>query len=322
MKPEDESSPRDKSDRQSDAERIVDELLLDALLKGRYQDTRGTTAERVERVCHALETAPRVIPLRWKAGLSTAGAAVVILGLILTLRSPQSAQADLAPILAAFDTRDKTYHIDIIADANEPTPRRGFGRRQPARRPAFISPRRGLTAGRLDDATLYIRGGRYVLTCRTGRGGRVTKGFDGSKSWLVYPWGAATRADDPNLLTTDLPDHISCLLLLNLRDMLRQISATYIVSGPSAGALDDGGMPVEYYLAERIQRRGETPRRIELWVTPSTHELQQIICTGVQFHGPRTARYTWQISLVNTNPLPQDWFTQEAHQKENSRSVQ
>jgi len=317
MKPEDDFPLRDQSDDQgalpSDAERVADERLLDALLTGRHEDTPESTAQRVERVCHALETAPRVISLRWKAGLSTAAAAVVVLGLLLTLSAPQSVQADLAPILTAFDKGDKTYQITIAADTNEPAPRRGFGRRRFGRRLAFKPPRRGMMTRRLDNATLQIRGRRYVLTCRTGRGGEVLKGFDGQESWLVCPWGASARGDDHSLLEQEIPDHISSLLFLDLRDMLHQIEAQYALSGPSAGTLDDGQTPTQYYRAERIGRRDRMPRRIEFWVDPLTHELQQIVCTGVHFRGPGRQRYTLRITLVSTEPLPEEWFTQQAH---------
>lgn len=311
----DESIPWNESDQSSDPKRLADDLLVDAMLQGRYQDTPKTTAERVERACHALEGSPRLIPFRWKAGLSTAAAAVIILALVLTLSSPQSVRADLGPILEAFDEGDKTYRIDIITDANESRPPRRFERLRTGHRPPFRPPRRGMTARRLDDATLSIRGRSYILICRAPRGGQITKGFDGTESWLITPWGGSRRSDDPNLLRTEIPDHISSLLFLNLRDTLQQIEEHYILSGSSAGTLADGQTPTEYYLAERIARRGGMPRRIELWVDPITHELQQITCTSVAFRSPRETRYTLQITLVDTTPLPEDWFTQQAHLK-------
>lgn len=313
MRHEDESSPRDTPDQQSDSECIADELLVDALLKGRYRDTPETTAQRIAKARNALEGGPRIVSWRWQAGLSTVAAAVIILGLILTLYSPQTVQADLAPILAAFDKGDKTYHIDIAADPNESPQRRGYRRRRSERSPAFKSPRRALTARRLDDATLYVRGLSYVLTCRTGHGGKVTKGFDGKESWLVYPWGASTRSDDGSLLQKEISDHISSLLFLDLRDMLHEIEENYMLAVPSAGTVEDGQTRMEYYLAERVSRRDRIPHRIELWVDPVTHELHEILCTGVRFHGPRTPRYTLQITLVDTKSLPEDWFTQQAH---------
>ena len=172
-----------------------------------------------------------------------------------------------------------------------------------------------MTARRLDDASLYVRGRSYVLACRTRRGGQIVKGYDGEESWVVYPWGASAASEDPNLVKTEIPDHVSALLFLDLRDTLHQIEKEYELSGPSTGTLEDAETPTKYYVAERISRRGKTPVQIEMWVDPVTHELQQVVCTGVHFYGPRTARYTLQISLVDTRPLPEDWFTREAHHK-------
>ena len=314
MKPEEECTQPEGFDPKLDAESVADELLVDAMLKGRYQDTLETTAERIERASRALESIPRILSRRWKTGLSTAAAAVLVLGLTLVLTSPQGAQADLAQILATFDLGDKTYQIDISAGTDEMSLSRGGVRQRGSGRPSFKSPRRGMTARRLDGASLYVRGRSYVLVCQTRRGGRITKGYDGTESWVVYPWGASAASEDPNLVKTEIPDHVSALLFLDLRDTLHQIEKDYELSGPSTGTLEDGQTPMEYYVAERISRRGKTPVQIEMWVDPVTHELQQIVCTGVRFHGPRTARYALQITLIDTKPLPEDWFRREGHQ--------
>ena len=313
MKADEDSIQPEAFDPKLDPESMADDLLVDAMLQGRYQDTAETTAERIERATHALEGAPRVVSLRWKTGLSTVAAAVLILGLILILTSPQGAQADLDLILEAFDQGDKTYQIDISADTNQPSPSRGATRHGANGRPSFKSPRRGMPARRLDGASLYVRGRRFALVCHTRRGDQITKGYDGRESWMVYPWGNSTASDDPNFIKTEIPDHVSAMLFLDLRDTLRQIEEDYRLAGPSTGTLEGGEASLDYYLAERIRRRGKTPRRIELWIDPLTYELQQVVCTGVHFHGPRTARYTLQITLVNMKPLPENWFTREAH---------
>ena len=97
-----------------------------------------------------------------------------------------------------------------------------------------------MTARRLDGASLYVRGRSYVLVCQTRRGGRITKGYDGTESWVVYPWGASAASEDPNLVKTEIPDHVSALLFLDLRDTLHQIEKDYELSGPSTGTLEDG----------------------------------------------------------------------------------
>jgi len=309
-----EKSPQPNGhDPQIDAEHLVDDRLIDAMLKGHYQDTPEATAQRVTRVCRALEVSPRHVKWHWKASLSTAAAAIVILGLTLVLMSPQNVQADLAPVLAAFDRGDKTYSIDIGTDTDQPVRRRGFGPRRFGRRPPFRSPRRGMSAQRLDGASLYTRGHNYLLTWHSPRGGSISKGFDGQDRWLVTPWGKSRRGQNHSLLQTEIPDHISSLLFLDLRDTLHQIQKNYTLSGPLLGTLEDGFSEMEYYIAELDDHQNKRPRRIELWFDIASNQLHQILCTGVPTHHPKGSRTNLQINLVNTEPLPENWFTQAAH---------
>lgn len=296
-----------------DAEHLADDRLVDAMLKGHYRDTPKATAQRITRACRALEISPRLVAWHWKAGLSTAAAAIVVLGLTLMLISPQNVQADLTPVLAAFDRGDRTYSIDISVESNKPVHRRGFGNRRFERRPPFRSPRRGMSALRLDGASLYTRGRHYLLTCGGPRGGSIHKGFDGHESWLVMPWGKSIRGQDHSLLQTEIPDHISSLLFLDLRDTLHKIQKNYTLSGPSLGTLENGFSEMEYYIAELNDRQSKKPRLIELWFDVASDQLEQILCTGVSMRNPKASRYNLQINLVDTEPLPGDWFTQAAH---------
>jgi hypothetical protein len=296
-----------------DAEGLAEEMLVDAMLKGHYQDTPEAKAQRVTRACQALEAGPRIIPWHWTAGLSTAAAAIIVLGLILVLSVPQEVQADLAPILAAFDMGDKTYQIDIGRDNEQPDPPLEFKRRRLGHRPPFRPPRRSMKARLLDGASLYTRGRNYVLTCRGPRGGNIVKGFDGQESWLVTPWGQSQRSQDHSLLQEDLPEHISSLLFLDLRDILHKIQEKYTLSGPSRGTAEDAQLQLEYYIALRTNPQGRIPKCIELWVDTQTKQLYQILCSGVQFHSRHKSLHTLEIRLLNTEPLPANWFTQEAH---------
>lgn len=292
-----------------DAERIAESLLVDAMLRGHYQDNETTTKQRIGKALEQLEASPHIIPLRWTVGLSTAVAAILVICFLMILSSPQPVQADFESILVAFDRGDKTFQIDISYDANQPT--RSWGRG--SQRSLFKSPRRGMRTRRLDGASLYVRDRSYVVSCRGPRGGKIIKGFDGQDSWLIHPWRGTISNHDPNLLDSEIPDHINSLLFLNLRDTLHQIRKDYHLAGPTEGTLEDGQTRLNYFLAERISRRGKTPRQIELWVDPLTDELQQIIFTGVSFHSPSNANYTLQITLTSTEPLSENWFTQEAH---------
>lgn len=296
-----------------DAQGMAEELLVDAMLKGRYQDTPASKALRVTQACQALEAGPRVIPWHWRAGLSTAAAAIVILGLVLILSVPQEVQANLAPILAAFDAGDKTYQIDIGRDAEQPRPPLEFGRRRWGRRPPFRAPRRSMQARLLDGASLSTRGRHYVLTCQSPGGGEIVKGYDGQESWLVTPWGRSKRVQDHSLLQQDLPEHISSLLFLDLRAMLHQIQEEYTLADPARGTAEDAPLQLDYYVAQRIDPLDRIPKRIELWVDTQTYQLYQILFTGVRFHGRSKSPYTLEIRLLNSDPLPANWFKQEAH---------
>jgi hypothetical protein len=148
--------------------------------------------------------------------------------------------------------------------------------------------------------------------CTTPTGQKVSKGFDGQRSWMISPWGRLRTSNDPNLLQRDIPEDIASLLFLDLRDMLHQVGENYSVSEPTEWTLQDSQMRVLCYVAERTTRRARLPRRIELWVDAETNQLDHIICTGMAFRDP-SARYTLRVDLVSSDPLPADWFTQEAH---------
>ena len=292
---------------------VADELLVDALLTGHFQDTDETTSRRVEEACRAFERPPHPLWQHWRAGLSTAAAAVIVVGLVLTFWAPQEVQADLTEILDTFDVGDKTYQIEISKDAYQPLrpgPRRNRGRVRHGQ--PFRVPRPKPTPRYLDGALLYIRGQQYVLACTTPTGQKVSKGFDGQQGWMVGPGGRPRTSNDPNLLQRDIPEDIASLLFLDLRDMLHQVGENYDVSEPTEWTLQDSQMRALCYVAERITRRARLPRRIELWVDAETNQLDHIICTGMVFRDP-SARYTLRIDLVSTDPLPADWFTQEAH---------
>ncbi len=295
-----------------DVDRLADELLIDAMLKGRYQDTPQTTAERIEVAWRQQELLVKIHRRRWIAGMSAA-AAIVLLGLGLISILLPSAQADLGPILAAFEQGDKTFQIDISSESEVTSEHRRLGRRRFGRGPSFKPPQRDMITRRLADAMLYTRGRNYVLTCRTPRGGKIAKGFDGQTSWQVLPWGRSMSVDTPDLMQDEIPDHIASLLFLDLWSMLHQIKGNYTLSGPSSGWINDGATQLDYYTADRIDGVDNVPGRIEFWFDVSSNQLQQITCTDVCFDRAHDKHYTLQIRLVNTDPLPENWFTPMAH---------
>ena len=284
-------------------ESIADELLVDAMLKGRYQDSPQSIADRVEKACSELDTEHRnYIFDHWLAKVS-AVAAVIILGFFLVFNSPQTVYADFAAVLAAFDIGDKTYQINIDIAADSPQHK-------------YVSPRRGSAAQHLDGASLYIRQRSYVLDYRTARGRGITKGFDGHSHWLLlHHRRQSVLSDDPNSLDSELPDYIQELLFMDLRQMLHQIQEKYRLSEPVISQEDGDFSRIHYYVAQRINARGKTPKRIELWFDTTANQLQKIQFSDISFHSARSARYTMQIELVSTEPLPASWFTPQSHQR-------
>lgn len=292
---------------------VADELLVHAMLVGRFQDTPQTVSRRVEEVRRAFERSPSRLWRHWKAGLSTAAAAVIVAGLLLIFSSPQDVHADFGQILDVFDVGDKTYRIEIGEDSYQPFrdgPRRGrgrIGRKQP-----FWVPRQKPMPQHLDDALLYVRDRQYVLVCNTPMGLKVTKGYDGQQNWLIGPGGRSRTGSDPNSLRRDIPEDIASLLFLDLRETLHHVEQNYSLSEPTEWTLRDSQKHVLCYVAERIRRIPRQPQRIELWADAETNQLDHVICTGMSLRGS-SAGYTLRIDLISTDPLPADWFTQEAH---------
>ena len=129
----------------------------------------------------------------------------------------------------------------------------------------------------------------------------------------MTPWGRSIRGQDHSLLQRDLPEHISSLLFLDLRSILHKIQEKYTLSGPARGTAEDAPLQLKYYLAERIDPQDRIPKRIELWVDRQSNQLYQILFSGVRFHSHYESLYALEIRLLSTDPLPGNWFGQEAH---------
>jgi len=305
----------DRSAQERSPETVADELLVHALLRGRSEDTPAALQSRVERACAALEPGPRRIKRPWRLGVSTAAAAVIVVGLVLMFSTPGDVQADFGPVLAAFDVGDKTYHIEVgdqLRLARRPF---GPGPRRGGRGRAFRPGGRGAASPRWDDAVLYTRGRQYVLVCRTPNGRKVARGFDGRQHWLTHPWRQPRISGDPNRLPGDVPEDIMALLFLDLRDILHQVRANYRIHELADAEAPNGRIPARRFVAQRRSRRSALPQRIELWFDPTTGQLEQILCVEAGLRG-RQRRQTLRISLTGTDPLPTDWFTPGAHLSE------
>jgi hypothetical protein len=328
MNPCEIQPPWDNEDQPLDDARIqevADDLLVHALLVGRFQDMPEAASQRVKRVCSAFDRSVGTTRWYWRAGLSTAAAAVILIGLALFLFPTQNAQAQLGHMLDAFDAGDKTYQIEIGEDPNQSPAEAEKGWTRPLRRPAFKPARGRMQAKRLDGALLYVRNRQQILTYTLPTGHKIARGFDGQQSWITgprtrsnafgsptHPWRRLPAGSDPNLLRAEIPEEGVSLLWVDLRDLLHQIRKNYVVSRPCRSPSQDGTTPVLYVVADRVTPRTRLPRRIELWVEAQTGQLHDILCTGVRFH--RSARqYAYRITLVDVAPLSSDWFTPQAH---------
>lgn len=309
--PWDPDNPKQSPD-DARVQELTDDLLVHALLLGRFQDTPETMSERVNRVCSAFERSLGATRWYWRAGLSTATAAMILVGLALFFFPTQNVHAQLSQVLDAFDVGDKTYQIDISEDTDRSSLDSRKGWTRPLRRPTFKPARGRMLAQRLDGALLYVRNRKHVLTYTMPTGLKIVRGFDGQQDWMTHLWRRLPAGSDPNLLRTEIPEEAVSLLFVDLRDLLHQIRKNYAVSRPCRSPSQDGKTSVLYFVADRVTPRTKLPRRIELWVDAETGRLRHILCTGVTFQRS-VPRYALRITLVGEDPLSSDWFTQQAH---------
>ncbi len=293
-------------------EDIVEDRLVHAMLKRRYHDDEVTMQRHIDQALARLKQPAHRTWRPWRVGLSTAAAAVVVVGLLLMFSSPRNVQADFGPVLAAFDSGDKTYKIEIGDQLRlSPKPDRPIQRRMRRGPKRWASTDRPLPRP-LNGAVLYTRADQYVLEFTTREGRKIAKGFDGQQSWLAGPWREPKITNDPNLLHEYIPDDIASLLFLDLRDIFHQVSANYEVHELADAEAPNGRLPVRHFIAKRHRTRSKLPRRIELWFDPTTDQLQEILCIETGLRGPGH-RLTLRISLVSDEPLPTNWFAPAAH---------
>ena len=203
----------------SDPGSVADDQLLDALLRGRMQDSPAATNERIDRVMAAIETdsarepAATSVGLRWRShplgrALAAGLLMATITGLALIVVRPLPADANLLQrAIERLADGDLTYLVNVTTNAdgaarNDPngTRPRVDGRRmtrgnrkyehpgrrclewrlRPAGQPRDFKTRQ---LGRLDGAIMHTRGDRSVLLIDAHDDQVVARGFDGSNFW-------------------------------------------------------------------------------------------------------------------------------------------
>lgn len=299
--------------------RSADELLVHALLLDRLRDTPERSAERLSRVREA------IVPLerrrRWSAvggpfSLAAAASVLIVLGVLLFLTPDNQALADVDQILQRLGETDQTYAIELHEESIDPSSRTG------GRRGGLMRRQRRAFHERYDGAKLYVRGERYALVSAEGDRMRFARGFDGRSRWnldgrrrLGSGPGAGTGrnrrvgdSDDPTAL-----EELLLEVTTDLNELLGEIRAGYEISAPTQIPAEEGLPAMVHYQATPRILRGGGPSRILLWADAATGQLDRMICSELKVHHPRL-RYELVVTLLSTEPLPDQWFTRGAHE--------
>ena len=243
---------------------MADDQLLDAILRGRTQDTADTMDARVAQVMNEVASTQRLPREQEPSGRFTRGfrlasiarpvAAVILFGtlisLMLVVSRPQPAEATLlARAIERMGAEDLTYSITVASTPNaSPETRPSIDRkaardRHPGSR-AFAwkrskeePARRGSTAmfNRLDGATLRTSGERWCLLVPSRNGMIYARGFDGQQAWTNRPQDPGRTVATPRRPGEERangPQSILEFATLDLSDMLVKLDQRYEVSEP------------------------------------------------------------------------------------------
>ena len=274
---------------------MADDQLLDAILRGRAQDTTVAMNTRIARVMERVATTPRETPVDTSSDqphrgfrLVTIGRAVAaailfgaLISLMLVVSRPQPAEATLLQrAIQRMGAEDLTYSITVASDPDaspEKRPlidRKGARNRHPGSR-AFAwkharedQGRRGggRTIARLDGATLHTRGELWSLLVPTRNDRIYARGFDGENSWTNRPNDTPrARASSP-VSGEDRANRrlqILDIALLDLSEMIIELDRSYEVSEPEIvdSQFDDSPL-VRYEATRKPRARVQSPTRL------------------------------------------------------------
>ena len=291
----DDRHTRDDSSGRHESE-LADDQLLDAILRGRAQDTTDAVNTRIARVMDRVAATPREeavasLPTPPRSGfrlvsVGRAVAAAILFGalisLMLVVSRPQPAEATLLQrALQRMGAEDLTYSITVAAseDADASPQKRSLvdrkvlRNRHPGSR-AFAWKRGpddqvrrsgGRQFTRLDGATLHTRGELWTLLIPR-QDWIYARGFDGEQIWSNRPV-EGSRAKPP--ASTSGEDRASRPLqlfefaLLDLSEMITQLDRSYEVSEPDIvdSQFDDSTL-VRYEATLKPRARPQSPGRM------------------------------------------------------------
>lgn len=297
-----------------DADRIADDLLLDAILAGRADDRPDRIRDRVRTALDAIDAPLARIdgstrsPRRSRWSIVTAAAVLLLsVGLIAVLvASPTPAYAVMQASLDRLESRDLTFEFSVEADERVP---------EPDKRPRRGGHRRAGIERHLDGAVLHVRGDQAVMLL-AGRGGEtLARGHHDGRFWSNHlpehvEAAIAERGDFGGLPFQRFLDLIDG----DLPSLLGDLGKGFTLEEGEAIVDDLDGSVQRRISGTRIARtrvrsdaspRGEHRRgrveRFDLWIDEDG-DLRRLRLDGLR--GPGNAPLgSIVLELVGTDPL-------------------
>jgi hypothetical protein len=309
----DEGAPPAEMD-EAARRRLAELQLLHGLLIHLYDRDTDARERRVQRVLQALKEPVDVLPhpavrggasdprgrrrtqriVSWLAS----AAALLLIGLIVwKLAAPNPAYAVVQRAFeAAGLDEDRTYHV---VDR-------------------WSGPRAGVR-----EATLWVRGDRFVFQPKRPLIPGLLLGSDGREAWTVADVGPVRVSDDPpellRVLTRGLfPEHRDgekapsreMVPLLQQRTLLRNLGQSYRLELLDPMPLmNQDKIKYQHIRAQRQQEATGGAEVVELWVHPHSSVIARL-----RLQVPLGAEERLvSLDLVSEKPLPRDWYNHSAH---------
>ena len=277
---------------------VLDDRLMDAIVATHLGENREKTRARVELVLESLDQpAAPLGRLRLMSLGVAASLLIAVCVFALTLFGPQeTAYAGFDAMLNQLQQQDQTFSIEV----EHRGPRTHDLRQRLVRRMRRLRP---IPGDRLEAAKLYVRENQYVLV--PGRK-RAIRGFDGQSQWHI-----GTLPPPTILQKRDAIDELMTQVRLDVYELLQEVPALWNLEAPRL--VDDPAFekPLVHYVATRNDVPLAQPKRIEIWADPVTGQIQEMHCLALRL--PK-GELDLCLTLVDTAPLPENWFTREAHQ--------
>jgi hypothetical protein len=310
--PPDGGSPLPEMD-DAGRRRLAELQLLHGLLLHLHERDDTARERRVQRVLQALQGPADILPTRHGGAATRPGprrarrvvswlasaAAMLLIGLIMwKLVSPNPAYAVVQRAFeAAGLDHDRTYHV--------------------------VDRWSGPAEGRRE-ATLWVRGDRFVFQPKRPLVPGLLLGSDGEHGWAVPGAGPVRLSDDPltffRVMTRGLlpgrrdeakaPGHQEMFPLLQQRTLLRNLGQSYRLELLDATPLQgQGEIRYPHIRARRQDDAPDGPEVVELWVHPQSSVISRLRLQVKLASGER--RVT--LDLESEEPLPPDWYDHSAH---------